>query len=383
MMPVFLAGVVTTLLLQRRLGVQSENPIEDASLIVGFGAFAAVGSILMAKRPRNPIGWIMAAAGLMVGVFPAGDAYAGYVISISGRPIALAIAGAWVGTWYWFALLALTFVFLPLLFPDGRLPSRRWTPVAVVAGIGTAAAVILGGLTETLSGQDVEYQIDNPIGIKGLGDLEELPLFWVLGVFFAIGLVGAVASVAVRFRRSRGPERQQLKVFLYAVIASSIAVVSGDFLQGTVIADLAFSLALVGLPSAVAIAVLRYRLYEIDRIISRTVSYAVVVAVVAAIYVAGVFVVQSVVPGDEPSDLAVAGSTLFAAALFLPLRRKVQEWVERRFNRSRYDATRTVEALGNRLRDQLQLSDLKGELQAVATTTMQPASVVVWLREGS
>jgi hypothetical protein len=160
----------------------------------------------------------MAAAGLMVGVFPAGDAYAGYVMSISERPNALAIVGAWVGAWYWFALLALIFVFLPLLFPDGRLPSRRWTPVALVVGIGAAAAVILGGLTETLSGQDVEYQFDNPIGISGLGDLEELPFFWVLGVFLAIGLIGAVASVAVRFRRSRGAERQQLKVFLYACL---------------------------------------------------------------------------------------------------------------------------------------------------------------------
>jgi hypothetical protein len=125
-MPVFFAGIVTMILLQRRLGVHSENPIEDASLFLGFGAFAAVGSILMAKRPRNPIGWIMAAAGLMVGVFPAGDAYAAYVMSSSGRPNALAIAGAWVGAWYWFALLALIFVFLPLLFPDRRLPSRRW-----------------------------------------------------------------------------------------------------------------------------------------------------------------------------------------------------------------------------------------------------------------
>lgn len=139
-------------------------------------------------------------------------------------------------------------------------------------------------------------QIDNPIGIRGLGDLEELPFFWVLGVLLAIGLVGAVASVAVRFRRSRGPERQQLKVFLYAVSATSLAVVFGDFLQGTVIADVAFSLALVGLLTAISIAVLRYRLYEIDRIISRTFSYAVVVALVAAIYGAGVFVVQSILP---------------------------------------------------------------------------------------
>lgn len=116
-MPVFFAGIITMLVLHRRLGIQIENPIEHASLFLGFGAFAAVGSILMAKRPRNPIGWIMAAAGLMVGVFPAGDAYAGYVMSTSERPNALAIAGAWVGAWYWFALLALIFVFLPLLFP--------------------------------------------------------------------------------------------------------------------------------------------------------------------------------------------------------------------------------------------------------------------------
>jgi len=183
-------------------------------LVGGFGAFAVVGALLVAKRPGNSVGWIMVTIALIVGVFPAGDSYAAYVMTTRGHPDVLAVLGAWIQSWYWFLLLALTFVYLPLLFPEGRLPSRRWLPLAVLPGIGALGAVVLGALTGTLTGQNVPYRIHNPIGIDGLAPVEELPVFGLLGVLLGVGIVAAMASVVVRFRQSRGVERQQMKWFV-------------------------------------------------------------------------------------------------------------------------------------------------------------------------
>jgi hypothetical protein len=227
-------------------------------IFVGFGAFAVVGALLVARRPANPIGWILATLALMVALFPTGDMYAAYVMTTRGRPDALAVAGAWVQSWYWYLLLALMFVYLPLLFPDGRLPSRRWLPVAVLAGAGILGSVVLGMLTGTLIGREVDYKIDNPIGVEGLAPVEELPVFGVLGGLFGIGVLGAVAAVVVRFRRSRGIERQQIKWFLYAV-APLLLVPVLDYLPG-IVGSLMFGWVLIALPTAIGISVLRYRL---------------------------------------------------------------------------------------------------------------------------
>jgi hypothetical protein len=207
---IYVAGMAALILLERRFGLQGEDPVEGLVLFSGFGMFAVVGALLVAKRPANLIGWIMSAASLVVGV-SAGETYAAYVMTTRGRPDWLAVVGAWANSWYWLLVLALVFVYLPLLFPDGRLPSRRWLPVAVLPGIGVAAMVVLRALAETLRGQNVDYRIDNPIGIEGLAHVEELPLLFVFGGLFVAGAIGAVVSVVVRFRRSRGTERQQLK----------------------------------------------------------------------------------------------------------------------------------------------------------------------------
>jgi hypothetical protein len=177
----YATGILLTNWLEQRLHVRDDPLLEDALLIAGLGAFAVVGALLVAKRPTNLIGWIMAAVALMVGLFTAGDAYAAYVMTTRGQPDALAVVGAWTQGWYWYLLLSLSLIYLPLLFPDGRLPSRRWLPVAVLAGIGTLGMVILGMLTDTLRGSVVGYKIDNPIGIEGLASVEKLPVFGVLG----------------------------------------------------------------------------------------------------------------------------------------------------------------------------------------------------------
>src|SRR5215210_6031729 len=378
---VYVAGIYANAWLERSIGLQSEDPAEDVVLFAGFGLFAAVGALLVAKRPDNPIGWIMSANALIVGIFPACESYAAYVMSTSGHPDALAVVGAWANSWYWYLLLALTFVYLPLLFPDGRLPSRRWLPVAVLPGIGVAGIAILGALTETLRGQTFDYRIDNPIGIEGLGYVEDLQVFAVLGgSALAIGTVGSVVSVVVRFRRSRGTERQQLKWFLYAA-APIVAFPAIESLP-RIVSGLLTGWVLLGLPAAIGIAVLRYRLYEIDLVINRTLVYGSLTATLIVLYFVGIVVLQSVfvLLTDQRSILAVVASTLLIAALFTPLRRRIQSFIDRRFYRAKYDARKTLEAFSVKLRDETDLQALNEELVGVVRETMQPAYVSLWLR---
>lgn len=378
---IYVVGISANGWLERRLGLQSEHPAEDVVLFVGFSLFAAVGALLVAKRPDNPIGWIMSANALIVGIFPACESYAAYVMSTSGHPDTLAVVGAWANSWYWYLLLALTFIYLPLLFPDGRLPSRRWLPVAVVPAIGVAGIAILGALTETLRGQTFDYRIDNPIGIEGLGYVEDLQAFVVLGGgALAIGAVGSVLSVVVRFRRSRGTERQQLKWFLYAA-APIVALPAIDALP-VIVSGLLSGWVLLGLPTAIGIAVLRYRLYEIDLVINRTLVYGSLTVMLGLFYVGSVLMLQllfRVLTGQE-SQLAVVASTLVIAALFNPLRRRIQSFIDRRFYRSKYDAAKTLAAFSARLREETDLDALTGDLVGVVGETMQPTHVGLWLR---
>ncbi len=377
---VYVAGVCTSYVLQRHAGLLDDNPVENAGLLVGFSAFAVVGALLVAKRPANAVGWIMAAVA-MVSIFHAGDSYAAYVMITRGQPDALAVVGAWTGSWYWYALLALVLVYLPLLFPDGRLPSRRWLPVAVLAGVGTLGVVILGALADTLPLNEAPgYEIDNPIGIEGLGYVEDLPVFGVLGVILGVVVIGALASVVVRFRRSRGIERQQMKWFVYAVAPVLVMPVE-DYLPG-IISSVALAAVLIGLPAAIGIAVLRYRLYDIDVIINRTLVYGALTALLVAVYVGSIVVLQAAFRSltGQDTQLTIVASTLAIAALFNPLRRRIQAFVDRRFYRRKYDAAKTLAAFSARLRDETDLAELNEELLAVVRETMQPAHVSLWLR---
>jgi hypothetical protein len=382
----YVASVCAIYLLERSAGVPPAYPMEDVVIRVGFGAFAVVGAVLVAKRPTNIIGWIMATVALMMAIFHAGLIYAVYVMATRGQPDALAVVGAWIGNWYWYLLLALTLIYVPLFFPDGRLPSHRWVPVAVLPGIGTLGTVVLGALTETLVldpvVKGVHYRIENPIGIEGLGRVEDLPIFGLLTGLLFVGLVGAVASVVVRFRRSRGVERQQMKWFLYAValmLAFPLEVVG--YLP-EIVSNVLFGVVLIALPTAIGIAVLRYRLYDIDLVINRTLVYGPLTAMLALFYLGGVVSMQyafRTLTGQE-SQVAIVASTLAIAALFNPLRRRVQAFVDRRFYRRKYDARKTLEAFSATLREQTDLEALNSELVGVVRETMQPAHVSLWLR---
>jgi hypothetical protein len=287
-------------------------------------------------------------------------------------------------------MLALALIYLPMLFPDGRFLSRRWLPVAVIGGVSTLGIVLPRALVDTLPVNEVPGRgIANPIGIEGLGG--DLPIFGAVEALFLVAAVGAVASVAVRFRRSRGVERQQMKLFAYVIVV----LIGGSVLAGG-ISDLtgvgwlegsSFVLSMMGLmclPIAVGIAILRYRLYNIDLIINRTLVYGPLTATLALVYFGGVATTQLVFRAltgqQQQPQLAIVVSTLVIAALFNPLRRRIQAFIDRRFYRSKYDARKTLEAFSASLRDETDLDTLNNQLVGIVRQTIQPAHVSLWLR---
>jgi len=394
--PSYVAGTCAYYFLTSSAGVRNEDAVLDdvqgVMLTVGFGAFTVVGALLVAKRPTNAIGWVMAAIGLMVAIFNAGGGYATYVMATRGRPDALAVFGAWTANCYWFLMLALALIYLPMLFPDGRLLSRRWLPVAVLAGIATLGIVLPKALVDTLPVWEVPgHRITNPIGVEGLSKPADLPLYGVVEGLFLIAAVGAVASVVVRFRRSRGVERQQMKLFAYVILiligGSVLAGILSDVTGVGWLGKISFVLSMMGLvclPIAVGIAILRYRLYEIDIIINRTLVYGPLTAALALVYFGGVATTQVVFRAltgqQQQPQLAVVVSTLVIAALFNPLRRRIQAFIDRRFYRRKYDTRKTLEAFSSRLRDETDLEALGGELVGVVRETVQPSHVSLWLR---
>jgi hypothetical protein len=342
-------------------------------------AFATVGVVITIRRPEHPVGWLFLGAGLVSAIGLATGEFAAAYLAASGASSAVAVA-AWVSYQAQIAIVG-TLILLLLLFPTGRPPSRRWWVLAWAAIAGVALAWVGNGLSPA------DYEdflgVENPFGIVGLAT----ELKWVAGagaVLTIVGFFGAFASLFVRFARARGLERQQLKWFVYAAAIGVVLLFLPGLIPGAdrVAGYLAWTLAPVSLSVAAAVAVLRYRLYDIDRIINRTLVYGVLTAVLGLGYAGAVLGLGQLfggVTGDPPA-WAVAGATLAVAALFQPARRRIQAPIDRRFNRRRYDAARTIEAYGVRLRDEIDLDTLSAELLAVVDYIMEPARVSFWLR---
>jgi hypothetical protein len=345
----------------------------EALLLVVFPVFLVVGCLILARRPGNVIGWIFTAVGLLTTAAGLAEPYASYAYTHPGSLPAPLVA-AWVNTWIWSPTIVLMVVFPLLLFPTGRSLSPRWRPVAWLAVGLTAAYTGAGALAPSLqlpNGRTVA----NPVGVAGI-DLDRGLLGAVLsGLLLLVG-AAAILSLVVRFRRSRGVERQQLKWFTYAGALVLLAPLSN-----ALIGNVSYVLVLA-LPVAVGVAVLRYRLYDIDRLINRTLVYGLLTALLGGVYAGTVLVLGQVfggVAGDPPS-WAVAGATLAVAALFQPAQRRIQQVVDRRFNRRKYNTAKTIEAFSTRLRDQVDLDTLSSELLAVVDQTMEPTRVSLWLR---
>jgi hypothetical protein len=349
------------------------------SVSVALLLFAVVGALIVWRQPGNRMGWVFAGIGLVVAVGGALQGYAENVLPDADHLNPLTFLAAWVTAWWWFPLLGLMVIFVPLLFPTGRLVSPRWRWLARLATLDLIALGLMNAFAPTLSGDG--YKIDNPIGLSLHMDPEHSPAGGAVMGVFLVCLVGAVISLIVRFRRSRGIERQQLKWFLLATMVMPVTIflqsmIHTGFFQNS---DLPGSIAMGAVPVGAGIAILRYGLYEIDVVINKALVYGALTAALAFGYLGIVALVEQVLP-FEGNGIAVAGSTLAMAAAFAPLRRRIQSFVDRRFYRHKYDSSREVEAFGARLRQEVNLEDVIGDLRAVVADTMQPVSVSVWIR---
>lgn len=348
----------------------------DYLLVVSAAVFTVVGSLILYRTERNRVGWVMAAIGLSLFV---GGVAAN--LADQGHLVASAVAGAvWLS---WFVLLGL----LMYWFPTGRAVTARWRYLgwlAVFLFAMTLGYVVAEDLcVESTQDGRCDIWVDNPIGIEGVPN-PEYGAFSTLGytALLVFVLLSAV-SLVVRFIRARGVERLQLKWFAFAVVSLIVATLAQETLPDRfpiplLVWDVLWGLAVVALPVAIGVSVMRYRLYEIDRIVSRTVTYVLVVGLLGSVFFGLVTLVTTLLPAE--SDLAVAASTLAVAALFTPVRRRVQIWIDRRFNRARYDAQRVMDTFAESLRDRVDQTDLSEGWRDVVADTMQPAAVGVWVR---
>jgi hypothetical protein len=363
--------------------------------VLPFLAFPLVGALIASRRRNNPIGWICLAVGIfwMLANLSSGYGLYGLVVRPGSVPFPAAIGS--LGEWMWAPAVGLLGIYLILLFPDGRLPSRRWRPLAWLSGavivLMSVGSVLTPGPMESLPG------IRNPFGLEGhpwVGDATQ-----GVALLLPLCFLASALSLVLRFLRSGGEEREQIKWLAFAAsilgLGFSAYVIPGpgsilpddaggvDRLWENLLED-AVTLSGAGIPVAIGFAVLKYRLYDIDVVINRTLVYGSLTVMLVAIYFGGVTATQSVfraVTGqEEQPQLAIVVSTLVIAALFNPLRRRTQSFMDRRFYRRKYDARKTLEAFSAKLRDETDLEALNNELVGVVRETMQPAHVSLWLR---
>jgi hypothetical protein len=359
---------------------------------VPFLAFPIVGALIASRRPHNPIGWICLAVGLLWMLLGLFDYYGVYGLAKPGTVPFPVVSYALV-QWLWLPNVGLLAIYLVLLFPDGRLPSRRWRPLAWLSG---AVIVLLGVVSVLAPGELTELEgVRNPLGLEGAPWLTDAEI--VLLLLFVACILASAVSLILRYRHSGGEMREQIKwialagsfvglllsIVLGVLIVAEVMRSSGSstplWLQGLLFVMV---LSLTGVPVAIGFAVLKYRLYDIDLLINRALVYGSLTAMLILVYVGGVVGLQAVFRGltGQESTLAVVASTLAIAALFGPLRRRVQALVDQRFYRRKYDAAKTLEAFNARLRDETDLETLRNDLVGVASATMQPAHVSLWLR---
>lgn len=356
--------------------ISAAGELTFASMVL---VFALLGALLASRRPGNRVAWILCVSP----VFLAATGVAGgwYIHTEYAEPGAASIPALvpWAANWAWIPGFMPLLTFLLLLFPEGRPPTPRWRAAGGLAAL--AMATLVAGYAFAPGPLEDYERFENPLGLGGAaGDVAEVLVLAGFPLFSASALA-CMASLVVRFRRSRGAERQQVKWMAAAAALVVLAWFVNAMLDQLFKVNSSFFLPLVllSLPAATTVAVLRYRLYDLDLVVNRALVYGGLTALLAGSYLGLVLLLQLVL--SPQSDLAIAGSTLAVAALVRPARRRIQAIVDRRFYRRRYDAAQTVEAFGGRLRDQVELDALSGELRGVVSETMQPAHVSVWLRQ--
>ena len=359
-----------------------------------FLVFPVVGALIAAKRPRNPIGWILIADGLVFNLSGTLDYYSDYGAARPGS-LPFVVGMATINNWLWVPAVGLMGTFVFLLFPDGRLPSRRWRPVAWLSGLTIVLVCIQVGLTpgplEGLGG------VRNPIGFMVFPWMKSVP--YIVIPLFLLCMVLSVFSLVLRYRHSRGEERQQIKwiafaasligtLYLIAMIGSIVYPQDTWFAPGSplwqVSLEYAAFLSFPLVPVAIGFAMLRYRLYDIDVVINRALVYGSLTVTLALVYLGGVASIQTlfrILTGQEQQpQLAVVISTLAIAAMFNPLRKSIQAFIDRRFYRPKYDAAKTLAAFSARLRDEMDLESLEADLVSVVRETVSPYHISLWLK---
>jgi hypothetical protein len=354
---------------------------ETLPLLLASISAATVGAVLVSRRPRHPVGWLLLGLGVSLIALGAAEDYATYVLLAGGGPLPGARWAALLSDTGW-VLWPAAIGFILLLTPTGSPPSPRWRWWVWL----TAAAPLVYMLAEALqrAPMDPPFQtVVSPMALPARVGLEGAlaRIDWVAAVVTQVALLAAAGSLVLRFRRARGVERLQLRWVAVAAALAGVAAVG--VVAGTVLGVEALWLVssfsyITVLPLTIGAAILRYRLYDLDRILSRTLAWTLLTVVLAFGYGAVVLGLGRLLGRD--SSLVVAAATLAVAALFQPARRRIQQVVDRRFDRRRYDAARTIQAFSGRLRQQVDLDSLSAELLAVTRQTMQPTAVSLWLR---
>jgi hypothetical protein len=371
-------------------GSQGGNSLLLFALFAVFSvSLPTVGALIVSRHPRNAIGWLFCGTGLIavIGVFA--DAYSDYAVAVHGGSLVGAKALAWFASWGGDPTPMLSLALLFLLFPNGTLPSRRWRPVLWAVIVGSALFYVSGAVDP--GPLLTQKSLVNPIGIKGaLG-----AVFGLLGtiglILLLIACLASAVSLIFRLRRGSAQERQQLKWVAYPAATSAFGFVVSYVASNVFGSHLGNAVgywigitAFLTLPVFTAFAVLKYRLYDIDNIINRTLVYGTLTGTLALLYFGGVTLTQALfrtlTGQQELPQLVVVASTLVIAALFNPLRRRIQFFIDRQFYRSKYDARKTLESFSVKLRDETDLEALNEDLVGAVRETMQPAHVSLWLR---
>jgi hypothetical protein len=345
-------------------------------------AFALLGALILSNQPRNPVGWLImipAIGGAITDPIALWLASLETAPSPAGAGLFLAI---WIDNWSW-----LLFIF-PLLhlfqvFPTGRILTPRWRWLAYMELAMVVVFIAIVTLSSQLGPTSADWRMQNPIGFLSDGFWEAFGPIWTVGL---LGLVlGGIVSIVLRYRRAQAIERQQLKWLLYnfvlfAVVYAVLGLSQDSEAPGTIL-DILFLLSILLVPVAITMAVLRYRLFDIDLIIRRTLVYTLLTGLLGAVYLGSVVLLQSLFRGQANSSVSVAASTLLITALFTPLRRRIQTLIDRRLYRSKYHAQQVIEQFGNAAQNEADLETLSEDLMEVIGATIQPRSGVLWIRE--
>jgi hypothetical protein len=381
-LPWMVAAATTAFVLATIVALKADDRTIDQVVTLQVPAllFAYVGAVIMTKRPDNRMGWLFSAVGWFVASGSFADEYANIKLAEQVTPSADVILSTWYSEWFWIPFVFIAFGLSIMLFPTGRPLSPRWRPFLFLLAIDIVILTVAAAL-DPLIEPSGGHSIHNPIGISPLGDPDEMPLGLplVLGIWSVA--IGGLVSVFLRFRRSRGEERQQLKWFLFSAVVTVVGFLLLGVLDASTEGRAAILDAIVfsAVPVGAGIAILKYRLYDVDVFVNRSIVYLALSVSLGLVYFGGVALLQGVIGLERQGDLAVATSTLLVAGLFQPVRRRIQDFIDHYFYRRRYDAQRTVDAFTSTLRDEIDLEALNSVLISVVAETMQPTHVSVWL----